>query len=181
MSFHHELNEIRKRAGIPKKSSIEDITPNVIRSIKRIVKKVHDEEGCDVTDPEQVAHCWIVAEILTNKYGWQAHSGVYLSRSMEPIGDHVWNQLDDGTVIDSTPLQFHEGYDIRIVPPGDPEHKRYRYEWTQDYNPGRSNEYPELKGVDWSGEYDIDTIRRLKKERGSKWWVKSSDPHQDSQ
>lgn len=181
MTFHDELNEIRKRAGLPKKSSIEDITPKVISNIKRIVKEVHDEEGCDVTDPDQVAYCSIAADILNYTYGWEAYSGIYLSKSGEPIGDHVWNVLNDGTIIDSTALQFHEGNNIRIIPPNDPEHKRYRFEWNQDYNPDLADQYPELKGVKWSGEYDLDARDRLRKERGPKWWVSSESPPQDSQ
>jgi len=97
---------------------------------------------------------------------------VYLSRTLEPIGDHVWNELRDGTIIDPTPLQWHEGHHVRIIPPDDSEHKRYRIEWSKDYNPGMADEYPELKGVPWSGEYDMDMARRLKKERGPQWWTR---------
>lgn len=178
-NFLNELNDIRRRAGLPikeakKPSSIRDITPKVIADIKRITKEVHDEEGCDVNDPDQVAHCWIVAEILTNKYGWTYAGGVYLSKTGEPIATHRWNTLGDGTIVDATPLQFYEGHHLRIIPTSDPEYKRYRLEWDQDYNPDLAHHYPELKGVKWSGEYDVDAINRLDRERGKKWWVKNA-------
>lgn len=169
-----KLYEFLKLTEAKKKWSAKDITPKVIADIKKIVKKVHDDEGCDVTNPNEVAHCWIVAEILENRYGWEKHGGVYLSRSGEPVGDHIWNVLDDGTIIDSTPLQFHEGHDFRVIPPNDPEHNRYRYEWNQDYNPDVDYYHPHPQDDKWTGEYDMDAINRLRKERGQKWWLKEA-------
>ncbi len=172
------INDIRKRAGLnitESKSSIKDITPGVIERIKKIVKVVHDGEGCDVNDPNQVGFCPMVSAILEEKFGWVNTGGIYLSESLEPIGDHVWNVLGDGTIVDATSLQFHEGHHIKIIPPNNPEHKRYRTEWNSDYNPGMSKDYPELEGVKWSGEHDFDAITRLRKERGDKWWLKKNN------
>ncbi len=173
--LQEEINDIRGRAGLvimEAKSSIKNITPSVIKQIKRIAKSVHDIEGCDVSDPDQVGFCSMVSEILSNNFGWEIMGGFYLSKTLEPIGDHVWNMLSDGTIVDATALQFHEDNDLRIIPPGDPEQKRYRMEWSQDYNPGMSDQYPELKDIEWSGEYDVDKSEKLRKEHGKKWWLK---------
>ena len=124
--------------------------------------------------------CHAVADILMSKYGWPSEYGVYLAPSMEPVGgDHSWNRLPDGSILDATADQFQEGHDIRMVPPGDPEQARFRPEWSPDYNPGRAAEYPELAGVAWTGEYDVEWSRRLRDERGTGWWMADPTAHRE--
>jgi hypothetical protein len=112
--------------------------------------------------------CGDVAEFVRRRWGWINIGGVYLAPSLEPIGDHV---LPDGSIFDPTSDQFQEGHDVRLVPPGSPGLHRYRPEWTPDYNPDLAEHYPELAGLAWSREYDIDIARRLRVERGEGWWL----------
>ena len=118
--------------------------------------------------------CGEVAEWICRRSGWTNVGGMYLSPSLEPIGDHVWNVLPDGSILDATADQFCEGHDIRLVPAGSPEQQRYRFEWTADFNPDLADRYPELASIPWSGEFDVDASQRLREERGEGWWL--SDP-----
>lgn len=165
-------------AGYPAcmRSRPQHATAAVVAEIAAIREEVRRAEGAG-------GQCGFVAEILADRYGWTAVAGMYLAPSLEPIGDHVWNVMADGTIVDATADQFCEGHDVRIVPPDDPAQSRYRSEWTADYNPGRADRYPELAGVAWSGEYDFDVSRRLRAVRGPGWWLgdasdlKEWDPH----
>jgi hypothetical protein len=145
------------------------LPPSLESSIREMREQIRRSEG-------RGGQCGFVAEWIATTYLWAAHSGVYLSPSGEPIGDHVWNVLPDGAILDATADQFCEGYDVRIISPADPEHSRFRPEWTADYNPGLANRYPELAGVSWSGEFDFDVARRLREMRGDGWWL--PDPSQ---
>lgn len=145
-------------------------TPEQIRDIRSIRKEVRDEEG--VTS----GMCHFVSEIIHNKYGWTQWSGVYT----DPNGDiicsaHLFNILPNGALLDATADQFGEGHDIRVIQPDEPEYLQYRMEWMDDYNPSQSNHYPELKGVEWSGEMDDDAQNRINQERGLGWWISNSE------
>lgn len=123
--------------------------------------RVHEGSG---------GQCFFVAEVLQQRFGWEVGGGVYLARGGEPIGDHHWSVLPDGSILDATADQFCEGHDVRLVRTDDPEFARYRAEWHEDYHPGHPD-FPELADVEWSGELDCDWSARLRLERGNGWWL----------
>lgn len=143
---------------------LTETTATEIRAIRREVRIAAGRGG----------QCGEVAEWIYGRFGWTKVGGMYLSASLEPIGDHVWNVLPNGSILDATADQFCEGHDIRLVPAGSPEQQRYRFEWTADFNPDLADQYPELTGIPWSGEFDVDASQRLLAERGEGWWL--SDP-----
>lgn len=139
----------------------------------QVIRRIRHEVRCTEGEGGQ---CGFVAEVIMNRFGWPMHGGTYCNEIDEPIcNDHVWNILPDGAILDATADQMGLGHDIRIVEPSDPDHKKYRAGWDQDYNPGRS-EYPELKGVKWSGKHDVDWANELRQQRGRDWHV--TDPKQ---
>lgn len=144
--------------------SMVALSPTVESLIRDTRERIRRAEG-------RGGQCGFVAEWIWDRYQWPAYSGVYLAPSGEPIGDHVWNVMPDGSILDSTADQFCEGHDVRIISPDDPEQRRYRPEWTDDYNPELGDRYPELAGIIWSGEFDFDVSRRLRAERGHGWWL----------
>lgn len=141
-----------------------DITESMIAEWLDLREAIRHEEG-------RGGQCGFVCEVIAKRCGVHV-SGVYLSVDGEPLGgDHDWVVLRDGTIIDMTADQFGET-DYRIVPPGDPLQTRYREPaWSEFYNPGMVDEFPELKGVKWSGEYDHLLAARLRRERGPGWWL----------
>lgn len=144
--------------------------------IRNIRKKIRDEEG------EDTGMCHVVSEVIENKFGWPRWSGVYTAPSGDMIcSAHLFNVLPNGALLDATADQFGEGNDIRIIQPDDPEYQRYRIEFYQDYNPDLADHYPELKGTEWSGEYDFDAQNRLRKERGDRWWINEAIRVQEPQ
>jgi hypothetical protein len=152
-----------------KTSGTVQFTEHIADEIRAVRHEARLDAGCG-------GQCGDVAEWICRRYGWANIGGVYLSPSLEPIGDHVWNELPDGSILDATADQFCEGHDVRLVPPGSPEHRRYRLEWTADFNPDLAEHYPDLAGTQWSGEFDLDWSRRLRAERGDGWWL--SNPSQ---
>ena len=69
--------------------------------------------------------CHLVAEQIENKLGLKQISGFYLSDSFKDgHGDHSWNEMKDGTIVDATHIQFGNP-DIAIVPKTSPEYKNY--------------------------------------------------------
>lgn len=149
-----------------------ELTIDILQEIRIYRQACRLDAGCG-------GQCGDVAEFICRRWGWVNIGGVYLSPSLEPIGDHVWNVLPDGSILDATSDQFQEGHDIRLVPEGSPGFHRYRPEWTTDYNPDLSNHYPELAGLAWSREYDIDVARRLRFERGEGWWLTDPSHYRD--
>lgn len=148
---------------IPMKAS--KLTEHILLEIRAKREEFRLAAGCG-------GQCGDVAEWIFSSYGWPNIGGMYLSPSLEPIGDHVWNVLPDGSILDATADQWCESdEDIRIVPVDSPDHKRFRYEWTPDFNPDLADRYPQLKGIPWSGEFDFDASRRLRAERGHGWWL----------
>jgi hypothetical protein len=140
-----------------------------LQEIRRIRHEVRCAEG-------EGGQCGFVAEIIMNRFRWPMHGGTYCNDIDEPIcNDHVWNVLPDGTILDATADQMGLGHDIRIVEPSDPDFRKYRFEWNDDYHPD-SEDYPELKGVKWSGKFDTDWADELRQERGRDWHV--TDPEQ---
>ena len=118
--------------------------------------------------------CHEVAAWIEETYGWPAKSGAYTDLSDDTICEcHFWNILPDGAILDSTADQFGEGNDIRIVLPSDVDYSRYRDEWYDDYHPGHAD-HPEIGNREWSGELDMDKVKRLRRERGDRWWIKEN-------
>ncbi len=145
-------------------------TADDLQAIRLIRHEVRCEEG-------DGGQCGWVAEIIMNRFGWDMHGGTYCNDVDEPIcNDHSWNILPDGAILDATADQMGLGHDIRIVEPSDPDFPKYRTDWHEDYNPGMSDEYPELKDVKWSGKLDMDWANELRRERGREWHV--TDPKQ---
>lgn len=140
--------------------------PEQINRIRQIRDDVRAEEG------ETTGMCHLVSEVIENEFGWDRWGGVYTASSGDMIcSAHLFNVLPNGALLDATADQFGEGHDIRVIQPDDPEYQRYRMEWMQDYNPDLSDDYPELHGVEWSGEYDSEAQNRLRAERGDRWWI----------
>ena len=121
--------------------------------------------------------CHEVAGWIEFEYGWPAKSGAYTDLADDTICEfHFWNILPDGAILDSTADQFGEGNDIRIVAPSDADYCRYRDEWYDDYYPGHAD-HPEIGNREWSGELDMDKVKRLRRERGNRWWIKENANH----
>ena len=132
------------------------------------IRKVRHEIRCAERAGGQ---CGWVCEYCAHRWGWECYSGVFCNEKGEPCIDHVWCVLPDGSIFDPTADQLGMGFDMRIVAPTDPDFPKYRMEWTADYNPDRHEDYPELKGVPWSGKYDMEWSDDLRKERGEDWHV----------
>lgn len=119
--------------------------------------------------------CSMVSEFIENEFGWLMKCGAYTDSNDDTICEaHCWNILPDGAILDATADQFGEGHDIRIIEPSDPEFARYRDEWYDDYHPGHP-EFPQIADRKWSGEFDMDKVQRLEKERGVGWWLVGKD------
>ncbi|MGY3581955.1 hypothetical protein ACVIGB_001122 [Bradyrhizobium sp. USDA 4341] len=139
-------------------------TSDMLLEIRTVRQQFRLAAGCG-------GQCGDVAEYICSRWGWANVGGVYLAPSLEPIGDHVWNVLPDGSILDATADQFSEGHDVRFLLKDSPDFRRYRPEWTIDYNPDLADAYPELAGVTWSQEYDFDVSRRIRAQRGEGWWL----------
>ena len=133
------------------------------RRIIRMREAIRREAGAG-------GQCSEVVFWLSRTFGWEGVSGVYTTPGDEPIIDHVWAELPDGAILDATADQIGEGHDgVRIVPPGHPDHGRYRWEWTADFNP---DTHPAEAGErSWTGERDLERMTRLRAERGDGWWL----------
>jgi len=68
--------------------------------------------------------CGIVAEEIAVRFRWREFYGLYRLPDGR-LEEHAWNDLPDGTILDATADQFEEGHDIRVVPSGHPEYRRY--------------------------------------------------------
>ena len=92
-------------------------------------------------------HCHSIAEWLENRYGWIARVGTYLAPNGQPAcPTHFWNDLKDGTIVDSTPDQHGEdARSIRVIKPTDPEFQKYTLEWGDDWHP----KHPDYVPDDW--------------------------------
>jgi hypothetical protein len=102
-----------------------DITPEILEIIRLGRRAVRlDETGFDTEDAGQ---CGFVAELLMVRFGWQMEGGFYLSSAApghEGHADHVWNVLEDGTILDATHGQFG-GVSIAVLPEGDALREKY--------------------------------------------------------
>lgn len=123
--------------------------------------------------------CHFVSEVIRNTWGWDQAGGTVT----RPNGDvmivsHRWNILPDGAILDATFDQMGQGRDIAIIPKSDPLYACYRLEWDIDYNPGRADEYPELRDhPQWTGELDMEHANRLRDARGRDWYVTDKKQH----
>jgi len=163
------MNDMRRLIMLCEATKVRPTAAD-IQAIRRIRHEVRCEEA-------EGGQCGFVAEAIMNRFGWEMAVGTYCNDVDEPIcNDHIWNVLPDGAILDATADQMGLGHDIRIVEPSDPDHRKYRSGWDQDYNPGLSQDYPELKGVKWSGKYDMDWANELRQQRGREWHV--TDPKQ---
>lgn len=142
-----------------------------LRALRQIVRR--SEGYCTGT-----AGCSQTSEYLDEKFGWPRECGTYLSKTMEPLGDHCWNFLSDGSILDVTADQFKEPsyYGIKIITPDNPEYYRYRLEWHEDYHPG--GPHPDLEQTEplqddplFKGQLDWDLWDKHRAERKKRWWL----------
>lgn len=100
--------------------AVQRVTPVIMKQLEKELKELRAEEG--------EGQCATMSEILNRKYGWDIASGFYLygnkNKGHKGHGDHVWNVLKDGTIVDATHDQFGKP-DIAVLKPGDPEYARY--------------------------------------------------------
>jgi hypothetical protein len=142
------------------------VSPVMLEALRDIRTRIRESEvgGTGV--------CQRVSQYLEARFGWACERGVYLAADGEPIACHLWNRLPDGGLIDATADQFGEGADVLLVAPDNaPLLTRFRAEWSEDCNPGLSGLYPELKEVEWTGEYDLERMERVRRERRERWWL----------
>jgi hypothetical protein len=102
--------------------------------------------------------CHEVSEIIEQKWGWERMGGTSCHHDGRVIcSGHYWNQMPDGTVVDSTADQFGED-DIRVIKPSSPVYKQYRPEWYSDYHPGHSDFPPDdpVHSYTWDGRFDME-------------------------
>ena len=125
------------------------------------------------------AGCSQSTEFLEARFGWPRMCGTYLSKTLEPLGDHCWNFLADGSIIDITADQFKEpGYGgIKIVRPNNPEYYRYRTEYGVDYYPGGQHPDPAVEeplpsDPMFTGKYDPEMSNLASAARSKYWWTK---------
>lgn len=148
-------------------------TSDQIDDIRKKRHEIRSEEGSG-------GQCGWVAEYCMDKYGWPMIGGTYCNDADEPVCcDHVWNQLPDGAIFDPTADQMGLGFDMRIVELTDPDYKKYRLQWTEEFNPDLADEIPELKGQSWSGKYDNECANELRAQRGRHWYVTDKKQHKE--
>ena len=72
--------------------------------------------------------CGKVAEAIALELGWAYRWGHLRLLDGTVCWIHCWNQMPDGTVVDTTADQFEERWlgDIVVLPAGDPLHANYR-------------------------------------------------------
>jgi hypothetical protein len=145
--------------------------PEDIAMIRKAREVIRREEGGG-------GMCHMVSEWINAVYGWERNSGVVVSRDGEiQIDAHYWNELPDGSILDSTADQMGENKDIEIVHPSDPEYGRYAEEWMQDYHPHHPDWKADPKRLGhrrpekFTGIEDYDLAAQIKDERGQNWWV----------
>jgi len=133
--------------------------------------------------------CHEVSEWIDHRYGWERQSGTYLSgENGEPVCTyHFWNELPDGSILDSTPDQHGEDdREIRIIHPTDPEWRRYTCEWMEDWHPGHPDYDPDWRRekrdpARYSGSIDADREDELKAQHGGdRWWHVQDRTHVDA-
>lgn len=149
------------------------VTSMQIEAIRRLREECRVEDGGG-------GQCSVVSEELGLAYGWHIATGAYTALNGEVIcEDHAWNVLPDGSIVDATADQFGEGFDVRIVAPTDPDYRRYRNEWSVDWNPDiMPVECPQQLGYSkWAGEVDIKQVTRLNRERGMGWWLQDKSAY----
>ena len=82
----------------------------------------------DTTAVKGQGNCGFIADAASKKYGWEVYAGLYLEDNGKQI-DHVWNVMENGTVVDITHDQFGLP-DINVVSPGQPGYDDYHaYCW----------------------------------------------------
>jgi hypothetical protein len=123
-----------------------------LEGVIEIRDRVREDEGGGI-------RAIMVSHTIEQYYLWPAFTGVYLSETGQPVGLHAWNVLPDGSILDCCLDAFGEGDGVRISRPGSGNWRRYRREWSADYNPSLSDRYPELEGIAWNGLSDLESIR----------------------
>ncbi len=125
-----DLDEVAesKVAGSKTAKRQVDPTPEIFDKLRQVRSESRADSGIDF------GMCYDVSEYAFNKYGWEMESGFYL-RDLKhpevhkngpnaPHGDHGWNKLNDGTIIDLTHDQFGPP-DILVLKPGAPGREHY--------------------------------------------------------
>lgn len=133
--------------------------------------------------------CHEMAQMLWDLYGWEGVSGTYLAPNGEPAcSNHFWNNLPDGSILDTTADQLGEdGRTIRIIHPDDPQWRRYTSEWHEDWHP----EHPDYDSswdmekrdtALYSGKPDMDRENDIRAEHGGDryWYVGADRSHVDA-
>ena len=141
--------------------------PLINRRMVGYLRTLRSQTRCEAGHPTGKAGCSESSEYLEARFGWPRHCGTYLTVSLEPVGDHCWNFLEDGSIIDITADQFGEsGYmGIKIVRPDDPEYYRYRSSWEEDWHPGIEADFPE-DPLYTAGRDDWEHLTDLRKQYG---------------
>jgi ribosomal protein S18 acetylase RimI-like enzyme len=122
----------RSKKWLPPEESFKMVTSSAkkvdMERLKTILKELRDEEGS--------GQCHTMADILEHEFGWEKESGFYLyndsKKGHNGHGDHAWNVMKDGTIIDATHDQFGVP-DIAVLKPGMSEYKKY-HAYCGDYN-----------------------------------------------
>lgn len=100
-----------------------------------------------------------VAESLEMYFCWPVARGTVIDEYGDPVALHYWNVTKDGWIIDASADAHDDASpELRLIAPGSDTSKRYRPEWTADYNPGKADAYPELEDIYWVGIPDAEII-----------------------
>jgi hypothetical protein len=123
--------------------------------------------------------CHEVGDYLMEKFGWPRPYVTVLSDDGRVIcAPHVVNILPDGSILDATRDQFGFAETVKIIPPGTPEHGRYRPEFSADWHPG-SPEDTNGSLAAWigchDGRPDDDAGEQNAIDLGRGWWLEPHD------
>lgn len=140
----------------------------------------------DTTAVRGQGNCGFIASAASKKYGWDVYAGLYLEDNGKQI-DHVWNVMENGTVVDITHDQFGLP-DINVVSPGQPGYDAYHaYCWqylpedkadacpicgngtVSDESKPDEDEEPELEKT--SSQVGLDVIRKQAKVSQNLTWL----------
>lgn len=132
-------------------------TSEVLDHLRQLRREVREyERGRDHPSEGQ---CGLVSEEAQMHHGWGMNGGFYLRNlpayGHEDHGDHIWNVMKDGTIIDATHDQFGKP-DINIVPIGHADRERYHAygDCTNDENPNGDPNCPhcgcKICNPDWN-------------------------------
>ena len=124
-------------AGMPTDVDLDEEQADSVNleHIRKLRDEVRNDEAGGHWNPEHNGGtCGTVSEEIEIKHGYPAVWGAYRTphhpKWKNP--EHVWNKLPDGSILDATADQFHEGHDVRIVHPNHPDFARYNQDEPDD-------------------------------------------------